>query len=275
MKRIWLVAAASAAVVASTAGYMAFATQHKAAPKAAQDSVEVLKLAAQPEGSVTLGRDQQGDLTATLNVTGLTPTLAHAVDLDVAGKAVATFTNLTADGVGADNNVTVTSTFKGAVPNAAHVVLRLSNTTDAQSQEPVAISGAAVVGRNANLAAVDVDQNGKNEGALTANAVLDFNAQAQTLKITLNATGLTPGAHAAHIHAGTCQAQGAILLMMNDFMANANGDVVNQSRTITGVTSAPTAGQSYLNLHMGNMNQLLDANGNPLPTFRPLLCAND
>jgi cell division septation protein DedD len=61
--------------------------------------------------------------------------------------------------------------------------------------------------------------------------------------------------------------------MMADFDADAPGNIVNQSRIITGVTSVPGPGAWYLNLHQGGMNQIL-ANGVPTLYFRPMLCAD-
>jgi Cu/Zn superoxide dismutase len=43
-------------------------------------------------------------------------------------------------------------------------------------------------------------------GTLSGNATVTYDPNAQTLAVTLNATGVTPGDHAAHIHTGTrCQ----------------------------------------------------------------------
>lgn len=69
---------------------------------------------------------------------------------------------------------------------------------------------------------------------------------------------------------------GQVLYMLNDFIANANGNIVNQTRTVNGVTSAPARGSWYLNLHQGDSNQILNTVMPPEPTlaFRPLLCAN-
>ena len=75
----------------------------------------------------------------------------------------------------------------------------------------------------------------------------------------MNASGLTPGAHAAHIHVGSCQSQGAVQYMLMDFTANADGQIVNQTRTVTDVTTPLPATGWYLNLHQGN-------SGNILPT---------
>ena len=79
-------------------------------------------------------------------------------------------------------------------------------------------------------------------------------------------------AHAAHIHDGSCMSQGPVQYMLMDFMANSQGQIVNQTRTVTGVTSAIPATGLYLNLHQGNSNNIL-ANGAPTINFRPLLCA--
>ena len=60
--------------------------------------------------------------------------------------------------------------------------------------------------------------------------------------------------------------------MLMDFTANGNGQIVNQTRTVTGVTTPlPANGSWYLNLHQGDSNNIL-ANGNPTINFRPLLC---
>ena len=61
--------------------------------------------------------------------------------------------------------------------------------------------------------------------------------------------------------------------MMMDFQADDWGNVSNQTRVITGVTSLPAHGTWYLNLHLGNSNNIV-ANGAPALPFRPLLCAN-
>ena len=54
--------------------------------------------------------------------------------------------------------------------------------------------------------------------------------------MTLSASGLTPGAHAAHIHIGSCQSQGAVAYMLMDFNADSNGNIHNETRMVTGVT---------------------------------------
>ena len=61
--------------------------------------------------------------------------------------------------------------------------------------------------------------------------------------------------------------------MLMDFTANRFGQIVDETRTVTGVTSPVPATGWYLNLHQGNSNTIL-SNGQPTIAFRPLLCAN-
>ncbi len=48
---------------------------------------------------------------------------------------------------------------------------------------------------------------------------------------------------------------------------------MNQTRTVTNVTTPLPASGWYLNLHQGNSSNIL-ANGSPTINFRPLLCAD-
>ena len=61
--------------------------------------------------------------------------------------------------------------------------------------------------------------------------------------------------------------------MLMDFTANSAGQILNQTRTVTGVTSGIPATGWYLNLHQGTSNNIL-RNGQPSIFFRPLLCQN-
>jgi len=61
--------------------------------------------------------------------------------------------------------------------------------------------------------------------------------------------------------------------MLMDYVANASGDIADQTRTITGVSAAPPSSGWYLNLHLGDSETIL-AHGMPTLNFRPELCAN-
>src|SRR5262249_26298525 len=104
-------------------------------------------------------------------------------------------------------------------------------------------------------------------------AKIGYSRGTHALSVTVTAYGLAPGAHAAHIHTGSCQVQGPVKYMLMDFQADAHGNVVNQTRTVTGVSPPPPVSGWYLNIHLGNSGDIL-ANGMPTLDFRPELCAN-
>jgi hypothetical protein len=95
-----------------------------------------------------------------------------------------------------------------------------------------------------------------------------------TIWVTVNATGFSPGAHATHIHAGSCQRQGPVIYPFKDFVANSHGVIANQTRTVTGVKSVEFSGGWYLNLHQGNSDNIATPAGQPTIYFRPLECTN-
>jgi hypothetical protein len=110
--------------------------------------------------------------------------------------------------------------------------------------------------------------------AMPGSAAIVYNPGTRTVSVTVNAAGLTPGSHAAHIQVGSCQRQGAAGYTLRDFTANSHGVISNETRTITGITAAKMSGGWYLNLYQGNSGNILSSSGRPTINFRPLLCAN-
>jgi hypothetical protein len=161
-----------------------------------------------------------------------------------------------------------------AIPPGSRLVILNGTASDPVSAEPIAETGPLGTGfATYQLHSVEVGPDGTNYGTPRGRATIVYNPVAQTITVTLNASGLTPGAHAAHIHGGTCMSQGPVQYMLMVFISNRQGQIVNQTRTVTGVTSPVPATGWYLNLHQGNSNDIL-ANGQPTINFRPLLCAN-
>jgi len=85
-----------------------------------------------------------------------------------------------------------------------------------------------------------------------------------TVRLTLN--GLQPrSSHAAHIHTGSCQSQGAVIYPLSNVVADASGKA-NETTTIKNVKSVPASGW-YVNVHYGtNMTNQAD--------FNPIACGN-
>src|SRR5579875_2840511 len=211
-----------------------------------------LSLSAMPQGTVSAG-----DNAVVVTAWGLTPGSAHTVLLH--GDSIGT---LAADGTGQ-----ASATFAvRSVPGGGRVkILDGGQGTDVIAQtDPLGHGGRY------RLHALEA---GFGQGSLSGHATLVYDPAAQTITVTLSAAGVSPGAHAAHIHVGSCQSQGAVAYMLPDFTADGHGVINNETRTVTGVTAPMLNGGWYLNLHQGNSNDIL-ANGQPTINFRPLLCAS-
>ena len=236
-----------------------------------------LQLQSMPAGTATLGTDSSGNLTVGVTGFGFTPGSSHLVRLlDGNGHTLAQFSTLTATGVGQTDQMLL-STFTGTIPAGSHLVIY--NGTMAKPGTP----GGEIIAQTAQfsgipagalpLTAIETNPHGTSLGTPAGTASITYSPSAKTLTVTVNATGVSPGNHAAHIHTGSCQNQGGVLYMLMDFTANSSGQIMNQTRTVTGVTSPIPANAWYLNLHQGTSNNILK-NGAPSIFFRPLLCQN-
>jgi len=237
-------------------------------------TVKNLALGAMPAGTVTLGRDGSGNLTATFSAFGFTPGSQHAVVVKAPGtETLIPLGTFTANGVGQADNVTVDSTYSGAFPTGGSLGIYNGTGTGAVQMEFIAKAGPLTgTGKAFRLITVSQSSTGQDFGVPRGHATIVYSPGAHTLTITVQATGVTPGLHAAHVHSGSCQSQGPVVYMIPDFRASLGGKV-NQTHVVTGVTGPiPPAGW-YLNLHLGNSSQILSG-GQPTIYFRPVLCAN-
>jgi hypothetical protein len=246
----------------------------------------VLHLQAMPAGTVRVWRNPVGRLEAQLNVYGLTPGSAHEVSIDGPASNALTpevrFPPVTADGMGrADVTLTALNSV-ASLAGGSRFSIRLGTypgpdaSQNLLAEELIAGSGALPAhprGTVSGLHSRSFGPTGGYLGRLHGWAKIAYSPGARTLSVTVTAYGLAPGAHAAHIHLGSCQAQGAVKYMLMDFVADSHGAIVNQTRTVTGLASAPPASGWYLNLHQGNSGDIL-AKGAPTLNFRPDLCAN-
>ncbi|MEY9892158.1 Cu/Zn superoxide dismutase [Catenulispora sp. MAP5-51] len=234
-----------------------------------------LSLNPMPQGSVTLGTDRSGVLTAHVSAFGFTPGSQHAAEVVVPGRAkpVATLAPLTADAAGRIEQTVTTAGAVTRLPSGSRFQILLGTGSDALSAQPIAQSRTLPQRPSGDdpmpLQGVDV----KSDTRLNGSATLVFDSATHRLTVTVDASGLTPGAHAAHIHLGSCASQGGVQYMLTDLRADSRGDVVHQTQTIDDVAAMPAPGTAYLNVHLGDMNSIL-ANGRPTPAFRPLLCGN-
>lgn len=253
--------------------------------KGSMGQAGVLHLQAMPAGTVRVWRNPQGKLTAQLNVYGLTPGSAHVVSIDgPAGNAMSPevrFPTVTANGMGrADVTLTALNSVASLASGSRFSIRLGSYPGPSASQNLLAqelLAGSSTLpaqpdGTVSDLHPRSFSQAGSYLGRLHGWAKVAYSPRAHRLSVTVTAYGLAPGAHAAHLHLGSCQEQGAVKYMLADFVADSHGAIVNQTRTVSGVSSAPPASGWYLNLHLGDGHDIL-AKGMPTVNFRPELCA--
>jgi len=242
-------------------------------------TIRRLALYSMPQGLVTFSKGGSGMLTARVSGLGFTPGSAHAAVIVAPGRAapVVNFsTPLTADGAGEIEQSTTTAVPAGGLPAGSRFEILLGTTGGAPAGDPIAqtdrlpgrSSGASGAG-SMPLKAVEVN----SDTRLRGNATLVFDPARHELTVTVDAGGLSPGAHAFHIHTGSCADQGDVQYALADLRADSRGRVVHQTQTVEKVTSMPASGSTYLNIHQGDMNSILSG-GQPTLLFRPLLCGN-
>ena len=104
------------------------------------------------------------------------------------------------------------------------------------------------------------------DGGLHVRTTAHLTLSGSTLTVTLTLTGLQPGSsHAAHIHAGSCQSQGAVVHPLNNVIADRSGNY-HGTTTIQKVSSLPGSGW-YVNVH--SSTDLSTQTG-----FNPIACGN-
>lgn len=264
-----ILAAAAALTLASAAGASASSA---AAPR--PSTAIALHLRAMPRGTVTFGR-WHGFLTVRAAMSGLTPGSSHAVIVRVPGRVrPVQFSTLTASSVGQASG-TLHSSFAGHLVRGSRLVVRMGTGSTALAREPIAVTGRlSHPYRGAHrLTAVEVSRRGLSFGTPTGHASISYQARRRTLTVTVSASGVTPGPHAAHIHLGSCLSQGPVKYMLRDLVANRRGRIVHAVRVFTNVTAPIPASGWYLNIHQGNSGNIM-RNGQPTIFFRPLLCAD-
>ncbi len=275
--RIRLGVAAAAAlgaavlIVAASAG----ASTSSARTVGSATAVVPLTLRAMPAGTVSFGRGSHGYLTVHAHMFGLTPGSSHNVNLVIPGRSrTIRFGTLTADSVGQADR-TLQSKFTGHLPRGSRVVIRMAVRGGRIAREPIAETRRlSRPGRRPHrLIAVEVSPAGISYGTPRGRATISYNADRHTLAVSVNASGVTPGPHAAHIHLGSCMSQGPDKYMLRNLVANRQGRIVHAVRVFTNVTTPIPASGWYLNIHQGNSGDILSG-GQPTIFFRPLICAD-
>jgi hypothetical protein len=180
-----------------------------------------------------------------------------------------------ADDKGVGTSETVIKDVTTGIPDKDwYINIHNGGTGLTQNLQTMQIACANITNPNPSTSSDQSIENIKFEGTSAPNQSVSGDAKLSIeggkLKVTLTLSGLVPDSkHIAHIHQGTCEAQGAgVLYPLEPVVADASGKGTSTT-TVDQVTSIPSAGW-YINVHLGaTMDDLSTQTG-----FDPITCGN-
>ena len=277
-----VVAASVAACGSSSTKSSTSTSAMPASTSAMPASPIVATLTAQPSGTVTVSWDPQTkNVTAKLQMVGFTPGSSHAMHIHqgscaAQGDVLVPFPDVTANDVGAIDT-TITSSQPSPDGLAAGTLLNIHLAPAAQLGAPGSLPYTPISCADINPAASTTltmapppPQPGQQP---QGSAKLTYDPAQKRLAVDVTATGLVGDSdHAAHIHLGSCDSQGAVKYPLNDLKASPDG-TAEATTVIQNVDQAPPTSGWYLNIHLGSSSQIQE-NGQPTLYFQPIICGN-
>jgi Cu/Zn superoxide dismutase len=243
------------AAVACAAALPAVAAAHKGhghPGKGNRDNKTFVRLApaaGQTAKGVVQLKQHANALSIAVRVRGLTPGAFYATDLHsgsclAQGASAVSFPDLYADERGTATLVTTVPTGPGAnfVATGFYVDVHAGNATtaviscgDLNAKPPKAEKSAAATFL---------------KGANQEHGRAELIQKDSDVTVWISLSGLTPGAHAVHLHAGTCAVPGAVAVSLGDVTAGPDGKV---SMKLASTSTIPVAGKGYsLDVHAGD-----------------------
>jgi Cu/Zn superoxide dismutase len=242
--------ACAAALPAVAAAHRGHAAHHGHPGKGKSGNTTVVRLAPaagqKAKGIVEL-KQRTGALSIALRIRGLTPGAFYASHLHsgsclAPGAVAVTFPDLYADEHGSATLVTTVPT--GPTDNFAATGFYVDVHAGATGGDPTVISCGDVSVKPEKSAAVTF-----LKGANQEHGRAELSQKGNDVTVWISLSGLTPGAHAVHLHAGTCAVPGAVAVSLGDVTAGPDGKV---SMKLASTSTIPVAGKGYsLDVHAG------------------------
>ena len=218
-----------------------------------------------PTGTADISYDAATQvLTVTMHVTGATPKVAlpsHIHKGSCAGAPGDVLYPLTAGKADAGGVVNVTTMVPNvpAVPSGADVHFHTGPTTATAGEKKSIVCGDL----NGQPGTIRLGPNGAPGDNATGTASITRDPATGRMTVKVVVDGLEPGtAHPAHIHLGSCEAQGPVIVPLDALQADSSG----HAEATTTVQNAPGIGTWYVNVHRGP--------GLDGPQFTPITCGN-
>jgi Cu/Zn superoxide dismutase len=245
------------AAVACAAALPALAAAHKSHPahhghpgQGKGGNATVVRLApaaGQTAKGFAVLKQHTGALSIVLRVWGLTPgafyaSHVHSGTCAAPGAAAVTFPDIYADERGVAKLVTTVPTAAAANFVATGFSVDVHAGPSASATPVISCGDVNVNVKPEQSAAVTW-----LKGASGAHGRAELSQKGSDVTVWVNLSGLTPGAHAVHIHVGTCAAPGTVAVSLGDVTAGPDGKV---SMKIASTSTIPVVGKGYsLDVH--------------------------
>lgn len=197
-------------------------------------------------------------LTVSVRLSGLAPKSKHPAhihkgDCNSDGATVFTLNPIVADSTGVGTSDTTIPQDTKAIPDGSWYINVHNGPESTSDLQKAPIACGNITNPNASTTSdqsvkVALGATSAANQAADGTAKLSLDGNKMTVQITLH--GLVPNStHIAHIHKGSCEAQGDVQYTLNSIVADANGTGTSTS-TVDQVTSIPSSGW-YVNVHLG------------------------
>ncbi len=231
-----------------------------------------------PTGNATLSwnyTDQM--LTVQLTLAGLAPNSIHPAHIHegsctaaIPGKVLYGLPNVVANAQGVATLTDKISVPKG-IPASGWYINVHNGPTISTPTQAISIACGNVTNHTTSLRSIQSAQvilsaMSVNTQEQAINGIARMTLSSHTMTVQLTVTGLQPNSlHAAHIHAGSCMQQGAVVYGLPVLKANAAG----KAQLITIIHNVPSlpANSWYINVHRSN-------DLSTQTTFDPIACGN-
>jgi CHRD domain len=244
--------------------------------KAASSTTATATLKHAPTGTANITwTPTTHELTVKISLVGLAPNSTHPAHIHSGscakqGAIVYPLTNVVADSHGVGSSTTVIKDVKTLQPTGWY--LQVHNGPGMMiSDQSVPIVCSDLTFSNTSPTStlsmqVPLTAAPASSPSESASGTAKLSLSGGTLTVDLMLTGLQPGtSHAAHIHTGSCESQGAVVYPLNNVVANSSGNYTGTT-TIKNVSSIPGSGW-YVNVHYST-------NLSTQTGFNPIACGN-
>lgn len=229
-----------------------------------------------PHGTATITWNPTGQsLAVRTSLVGLAPSSTHPASIHAGsctnpGAEVYTLNNVVADARGVGSSATTINNVK-TIPAGGWNISVHNGPGNAPADQALPLVCSDLTFHNVTATSpvtvhVPLNADPGSAGSETASGTTQLTISGGALTVKLTMSGLQPGSkHAAHIHAGSCENQGAVIYTLSNVVADASGHSVSTT-TIKNVKSIPGRGW-FVNVHYST--DISTQTG-----FNPIACGN-